>query len=190
MRAAFRRIRTRVLVYYRKRHPRRKKKKTSSRRDWKEIRVREFRRRYGRFLEVGASCRKCRGPFSERMRFCPWCGADHRVYRGPTAFPARCGRCGRGLKLDWRFCPWCYGAGIGPHSARTYTDARYDGRCSNPDCDRKEQIPFMRYCPWCRTKVRKNWRLRDTKERCRSCGWGVVSEFWEYCPWCGKRTKR
>jgi serine/threonine-protein kinase len=189
MRAAFRRLRPRALAFYRRKQPRRKRK-SSSRRNWKEIRGREFLRRFGRTLEVKDTCRKCGEPMSERMRFCPWCGTQHKVYRGETAFPAQCSHCGRGVKLDWKYCPWCYGGSIGPLSSRAYTDVRYDGRCRNPKCVRKDLIPFMRYCPWCRTKVRKAWKIPGTNEKCPSCGWGVLGEFWEHCPWCGQHIHR
>ena len=74
---------------------------------------------------------------------------------------------------------------------RSYTDRRYTGRCSNPDCARKELMPFMRYCPWCRRKVKKSWPIDGSKSRCTSCGWGSLPEFWDFCPWCGvSQTKR
>jgi serine/threonine protein kinase len=187
MRDAFRRIKPRVLAYPTRR--RRSRRPALTNRDWKQIRRKEFRRRFGKTLEIRAECRKCGGPISERMLYCPWCGHHHKVYRDETTFPARCGRCGRGMKLDWRFCPWCYGPGVEPETNRSYSDVRYEGRCRNPACERKDLIPFMRYCPWCRTKVRRNWKLTGSTERCKHCGWGVVSEFWDHCPWCGRRLR-
>jgi serine/threonine-protein kinase len=189
MRNAFRRIRAKVLAHSVKRNSR-NRRPSSSKRDWKTIRFQEFRKRYGRSLEVRATCGECGGPISERMEFCPWCGKHCHVYGGETRFPTRCRRCGRGMKLDWRFCPWCYGPGVDLATNRRYSDVRYEGRCSNPSCTRKELVPFVHYCPWCRTKVRHPWRLAGSKETCGRCGWGVLREFWDYCAWCGKPLRQ
>jgi hypothetical protein len=91
------------------------------------------------------------------------------------------------MKLDWSYCPWCYGAGFEPASRREHTDKRYAARCANPKCARKDLMPFMRYCPWCRTKVRRPWPIPGSKEKCSRCSWGVLREFWDFCPWCDKR---
>jgi hypothetical protein len=45
-------------------------------------------------------------------------------------------------------------------------------------------MPFMRYCPWCHTKVRQAWKIAGSKEKCNKCNWGVVRDFWAHCPWC------
>jgi hypothetical protein len=91
------------------------------------------------------------------------------------------------MKLDWRFCPWCFGAGFDVTATREYTDARYQARCTNPKCSRKLLMPFMRYCPWCRAKVRRKWKVPGSSESCPACGWGVFKAYWDYCPWCAKR---
>jgi serine/threonine-protein kinase len=155
--------------------------------DWRSVRFREFKRRYGRLLEVAWECPRCGGPFGERMQACPWCGSDCPVYEGPSRFPYRCRRCGRGVKSDWRYCAWCFGPGHQPEGVRRYPDRRYQGRCRNRRCPRGELMPFMRYCPWCRTKVRRRWRIQGATERCGGCGWDVLEQYWSYCPWCGKR---
>ena len=121
------------------------------------------------------------------MRACPWCGRSRRVHKGEAAFPAACPRCRRGVKLDWRFCPWCYGAAVGPLSRRSYSDARYTRRCASSACSRQELMPFMRYCPGCRQKVRRAWPVEGCRDRCGGCGWGVVKDQWDWCPWCEKR---
>jgi len=147
----------------RKRSPnsvRRRRKNTTSRTDWKTVKLKEFKRRYGRTLAVRSTCSRCHGPVSESMHHCPWCGSQRRVFRGPSSFPSRCTRCGRGVKLDWRFCAWCYGAAIGPLSTREYSDTRYTARCSSQSC-KQELMPLMRYCPWCRTKVSRRWKVAD-----------------------------
>ena len=48
-----------------------------------------------------------------------------------------------------------------PMTSREYSDARYAAKCRNPACRRKDLMPFMRYCPWCRTKVRRAWKIPE-----------------------------
>jgi serine/threonine-protein kinase len=161
-----------------------RKKKSTTKRHWKEIRQRQFLRQFGQALAARQKCGKCGGPVSEPMHACPWCGVGRNVIRDPTAFPARCPRCRRGVKLDWQYCPWCYGPGFAGVSQRHYSDRRYVGRCRNVKCDRKELMAFMRYCPWCRTKVRQPWKIAGSSHTCHQCGWGVLRDFWSHCPWC------
>jgi len=163
-----------------------RKKKKDSGPSWNEIRFKQFLRLYGRALETRHECGACGGPVSEAMLSCPWCGKEHVKFKGETRQARRCPRCKRGLKQDWRFCPYCYGPAIGAKTERELSDVRYEGRCSNPGCSRKVLMPFMRYCPWCRRKVRKRWPIADSRERCPSCQWGTLPDFWEHCPWCGK----
>lgn len=99
--------------------------------------------------------------------------------------PANCPRCDRGVKLDWDYCAWCYGPGFEAETNRRYKDKRYTAKCDNKRCG-QPLMPFMRYCPWCRKKVRKAWKLPDTKATCPSCNWGVASGFWSYCAWCSE----
>jgi hypothetical protein len=121
------------------------------------------------------------------MTACPWCGVRLR-FTGDASFPARCTRCRRGRKSDWRFCAWCHGPRFKEVSDRSYDDVRYKGRCAGPDC-RGPLMPFMRYCPWCRRKVRKPTRIGGTSERCPRCGQGIVGSFWEHCPWCARQLR-
>jgi serine/threonine-protein kinase len=183
---AFKRCRVRALI------PGERKRAADNNSDaarhWWEVRRRQFQRRHGRVLETRQDCRHCEGPLAETMRFCPWCGREHRPAAGTTRFPVECSRCRRGMKLDWRFCPWCWGPGYEPHGPRRYSDRRYQARCTNPGCKRKDLMPFMRYCPWCHTKVRRRWAAGEGSTSCGSCGWGVLPEFWSWCPWCGKRV--
>lgn len=165
---------------------RRPQRNGSVQRDWREVREKQFRRQYGKVLNTQFNCNRCRGPVSEAMQSCPWCGRKRAVHRDETRFPAQCPRCERGVKLDWRYCAWCYGSGFEPDTKRLYTDARYEGRCANPRCKRKDLMPFMRYCPWCHRKVRRKWQIPGTREKCSSCGWGVLRAFWNHCPWCSK----
>jgi len=168
----------------RKRLRRRGVKKARSTSDWKEVRQREYLRRFRAELPHDADCRTCGGPLSAAMQACPWCGVGCSKHTGEVRFPTSCPRCGRGLKLDWHYCPWCWGPGFEVTTTRTYADKRYAGRCANPSCDRRELMPFMRYCPWCHRKVSKRWLLHQTKQRCGRCGHGVAGEYWSHCAWC------
>lgn len=97
--------------------------------------------------------------------------------------PAHCPRCERGVKLDWNYCAWCYGPGFQQETNRHYPDKRYIARCSNLRC-REPLMAHMRYCPWCRGKVKRNWKIQGSRQRCSACKSGVVREFWNYCAWC------
>lgn len=154
--------------------------------DWRQVRWKQFQKRFRRVLDTKDTCPGCDGPVSEAMQGCPWCGKSLRVYRGETSFPARCPRCKRGRKLDWHYCAWCYGERYRKVSDRSYPDHRYTARCAGARCTRRELMPHMRYCPWCRTKVRQRWKIPGATSHCRACGWAVVGEFWEHCPWCVK----
>jgi len=157
---------------------------------WRAVKLREFARLHGKKLAARHTCERCRAPMSEAMRTCPWCGTDRPTHTGPTTFPRQCPRCHRGMKLDWLYCPWCYGPGFEPETKRRYPDRRYNSRCDNPACSRRELMPFMRYCPWCRRKVRRGWKIQGEKTHCARCGWGVIPEFWNCCPWCAAKIKK
>ncbi|TWT99182.1 Serine/threonine-protein kinase PrkC [Botrimarina colliarenosi] len=164
----------------------RRRRTVVSTQNWRTIQRSEFKRRFGAQLETRLTCHKCEGPVSEAMAFCPWCRAERARLQEETKFPQACPRCHRGMKLDWSYCPWCYGPGFELSSPREYTDKRYTAKCGNGDCDRKLLMPWMRYCPWCHVKVKRNWKIEGVADRCNGCGWGVVGEFWSSCPWCGK----
>jgi hypothetical protein len=159
----------------------------TDRRDWQRLRRQQFKREFGAILDTRFQCPTCAGPVAETMQACPWCGAARKVHRENTAFPAQCPRCGRGMKLDWRYCPWCYGPGFEPAKRRQYSDKRYEARCANARCSRKDLMRFMRYCPWCRRKVQRTWKIATSADTCPSCGWGVVRSYWSFCPWCGSK---
>ena len=158
---------------------------THTRRDWRDIQRRQFVRSHGRALDIQHVCGRCEGPVAESMLACPWCGAARKKHRENTRYPAACPRCRRGIKLDWKYCPWCYGGSIGPLSTRSFSDKRYSHRCPRAGC-KQPQMPFMRYCPGCRSKVQRRWTIEGTRERCPGCGWGVLREFWATCPWCAR----
>ncbi|MDH3588529.1 MAG: serine/threonine-protein kinase [Gammaproteobacteria bacterium] len=188
MLAEFERIQPRTRAWLQRKARRRKTRDTNGP-SWHEVRWRQFRRRYGKQLEARFSCRKCHGPVAESMLACPWCGASDRFLEGETNFPAQCSRCNRGMKLDWNYCAWCYGPKYDDAAEKEYSDKRYTARCSNTRCTRKDLMPHMRYCPWCRTKVKKRWKLPDGTA-CSRCGNSVLSEFWAWCPWCADHLER
>lgn len=164
------------------------KSTTSSTRDWKAVRHREFQRQFGSQLETRHACQHCGGHVSEVMHACPWCGKARKKHNeATTRFTVACPRCARGLKSDWSYCPWCFGPGFEPSSRRKLADRRYSALCSNAKCGRKDLMPFMRYCPWCKCRVKKKWKIAGGGSNCKHCGWGIVDGFWDYCPWCSKR---
>lgn len=154
-----------------------------SKSSWRSIQWREFQRLYRQALDTSHHCRRCNGPVAESMQGCPWCGTDHPTRRAETSMPAICPRCERGVKSDWNYCSWCYGGGFEVETNRRYPDKRYSAKCASKKCH-QPLMPFMRYCPWCRTKVRKPWKMPGSRHKCSSCSWGIASEFWDYCAWC------
>lgn len=185
MYAAFEKMQTRA----RRQRQSVSKKKTKVATSWRQIQWREFQRKYKKELDTRHQCRRCEGPVAESMQACPWCGFDHPSRGSETRMPADCPRCERGVKTDWDYCAWCYGPGFEAETNRFYTDKRYTAKCANRRC-RKPMMPFMRYCPWCRTKVRKPWKLTSSKKTCRACHWGIASDFWNFCAWCREPIRR
>jgi len=185
MLAAFKRVRIKALRS-RPVHRANKKRDQKSQGAWRTIRQQEMLKRYRKPLELTGSCHRCHGPVSEVMQFCPLCGVKRRIGKEENRFRGHCPRCKRGLKTDWRFCPWCYGPAVNPESSYRYSDVRYTARCSNTACVDKVLMPFMCYCPWCRRKVRKRWKIEGATDRCPRCRWDVLPDYWEYCPWCAR----
>ena len=185
MQAALLQLRTRALRYAK--GPKSPAPKAKA--DWRELQLREFRRKYKSALHATQECHRCKRPVSEAMQSCPWCAAKRGGQRHATSFPARCPRCKRGVKLDWKYCPSCFGRSIGPLSDREYSDKRYSARCANSACERRELIPFMRYCPWCRVKVKRAWTIPESRDRCPKCRWGILADYWTACPWCSHSLK-
>ena len=185
MRAEFERLRGHA------RRQKRAKAKNGSRKSssWRQQQWREFQRKFRKVLGSNQQCRRCEGPVSESMQDCPWCGFDHPARGSESSMPATCPRCERGVKNDWNYCPWCYGPGFVEETTRRYADKRYTARCSNKRC-RGLLIPFMRYCPWCRSKVHKPWKLSGSRHTCKACKWGIAREFWNFCAWCREPVRR
>jgi hypothetical protein len=156
---------------------------------WRQLQWREFQRKYRKVLHTGHHCRRCEGPVAESMQACPWCGFDNPARGSESSLPSSCPRCERGVKNDWDYCPWCYGPGFVEETTRRYPDKRYKANCSNKRC-REPLMPFMRYCPWCRTKVRRPWKIAGSRHSCKACNWGIAKEFWNYCAWCREPVRR
>ncbi len=189
MLTAFQRIKPKALRHAQGKNAQasgRAKKSSSRKSDWQSIRRRQFQRGFGKVLETRHECSSCAGPISETMIACPWCGKSRHKHEGDTRFTHQCTRCHRGMKADWSYCAWCFGPGYEPSTQREISDSRYCARCDNSACERHELMPWMRYCPWCRRKVRRKWQIPSSKNKCGSCGWGIVSEYWSHCPWCAK----
>ncbi len=157
--------------------------------EWREFQWRQFQRDYREILDTRFQCRHCEGPVAESMQACPWCGFDNPARSADSAYASSCPRCDRGVKNDWLYCPWCYGPGFTEETSRRYRDKRYTTRCANRRC-RGPLMPFMRYCPWCRAKVHKPWKIPGSRHSCRACSWGIVREFWNYCAWCREPVRR
>ena len=150
---------------------------------------REHQRQYKDALQTHHHCRRCEGPVGETMQHCPWCGAGNPTRDSTSRMPGHCPRCERGGKLDWNYCAWCYGPGFESETNRRYSDKRYVAKCANRRC-REPLMAFMKYCPWCRHKIRKPWKLEGSSKKCASCHWGIASEFWNYCAWCRTPVRR
>jgi serine/threonine-protein kinase len=186
MLASFRRLKSRGCLLPRP-NGNGKKRRNGTAANWRELRAKQFERDFKKTLSLNHSCGRCKGPMSEAMKACPWCGNAPKTYRGETRHPERCPRCRRGRKLDWKYCPHCYGAGFKQVATRTYTDRAYTERCRATGCKRRQMSPFMRYCPWCHAKTRKAWKIAGSKHSCGRCGWGVLLDYWKFCPWCAKK---
>lgn len=185
MYAAFNRIQNRARRRRKTRKRAGKRKAAKPSQAWKKLQWREFQRHFRSALGTRHECRRCDGPVAASMQACPWCGTDNPARGSDTRMPAICPRCERGVKSDWNFCAWCYGPGFEVETSRQFPDRRYDGRCANRRC-RQPLMPFMRYCPWCRSKVKKPWPLPGSKHKCPTCKWGIAKEFWNFCAWCRK----
>ncbi len=156
---------------------------------WRQLQWREFQRKYRKVLNTTHQCRRCEAPVAESMQACPWCGFDNPARGSESSLSSTCPRCERGVKNDWDYCPWCYGQGFIEETNRRYPDKRYTARCGKDRC-RGPLMPFMRYCPWCRSKVRRPWKIPGSRHSCKACKWGIAREFWNYCAWCREPVRR
>ncbi len=152
-------------------------------------RWRAFKRDYGKQLELRANCRRCEGPVAMQMQACPWCGTDNPAAGADQSMPAHCPRCERGVKLDWNYCAWCYGSGFEVETTRRFPDKRYVAKCANANCG-QPLMAHMRYCPWCRSKVKRRWKLREGDKSCVTCKQPVAQKYWQFCAWCREPVKK
>jgi serine/threonine-protein kinase len=156
---------------------------------WEWVRVREFEKQFRKRYGLHYSCRKCGNPVGEAMSYCPWCKTNDNSFREVTSFPAFCPDCERGVRLEWKFCPWCYSGRFTDHIDRRHSDPRYTERCGNASCKDRRLMPYMRYCPSCKTKVKRPPRLQENEAPCPHCRWPIPKGgFWKNCGWCGKNT--
>ena len=120
------------------------------------------------------------------MSFCPWCGTDDNSFRETTPYPAYCHECERGVRLEWKYCPWCFKGRFADTLDRPHSDRRYTERCSNRACPDRRMMPFMHYCPTCKTKAKRPPRCQDGEKPCPHCRWPIPAGYWNRCAWCGK----
>ena len=179
----------RIDIHARKQKKPKAKNGTGRSTSWRQMQWREFQRQFKQQLDTRHHCRSCEGPVSQSMQACPWCGFDNPARGAETSMPAHCPRCERGVKNDWDYCAWCYGPGFVEEATRHYPDKRYTAKCANLRC-RGPLMPFMRYCPHCRTKVRRPWKLKGSRHSCEACNWGIAHEFWNFCAWCREPVRR
>lgn len=144
-----------------------------------------FRKRHGRTFEAHFDCHACDGPVSESMRSCPWCGTKRNSFREVTRFPLVCPDCERGVRPEWSACPTCTTGRFEGNGRPIPGRERAERSCSRKGCGAPLQR-FMHYCPKCKTRVAKPWKVEGLPA-CTHCRWPVVSR-WRFCGWCGKRN--
>jgi serine/threonine-protein kinase len=153
------------------------------------VQAEAFRRAHGPALGLRYACRRCEGPISEAMRFCPWCGSSENSFLEITSFPLVCPECEKGVRPEWSYCPWCYKGRFVPNGRRPPADPRAVRRCGRRGCSGQLR-PFMRYCPLCKWKPRRPWTAPELPNRCPRCRWPTHHAFLRFCPWCGRREAR
>jgi serine/threonine-protein kinase len=151
-----------------------------------ELETRWFTRQYRDALQLEYQCHACDGPIAEAMRACPWCGTDRNSFVEITRYPLVCPECERGVRPEWDACPWCYAGRFESNGRPPPPDPRAVRRCRRTGCDGQIR-PFMRYCPRCKTKVTRAWRVEGLRP-CSRCRW-PTSEHWRFCPWCARRQR-
>jgi len=144
-----------------------------------------FRKRYGRALETHFDCHACDGPISESMRYCPWCGTNRNSFVEVTSFPLVCPECERGVRPEWSACPTCSRGRFESNGKPIPGASSAERRCSRAGCGAPIHR-FMHYCPGCKTKVDRPWKVEGLRG-CRRCRWPVVPR-WRFCGWCGKKN--
>ncbi|MFT5443676.1 MAG: serine/threonine protein kinase [Myxococcota bacterium] len=164
--------------------PQRKKKAKST--TPFEHESRWFKRNYGGALTLQFSCCSCDGPVAESMRVCPWCGTDRNAFSEVTSYPLICPDCEKGVRREWNACPWCYAGRFESNGKPIPADKQVERTCQNRTCD-GELRRFMRYCPKCKMKVERPWRVAGLSQ-CTRCRW-PTTDRWRFCPWCARRQR-
>ena len=150
------------------------------------VQERQFKRHHGDALALRFDCHACDGPIAESMQACPWCGTERNSFREVTQFPLICPECERGVRPEWKACPWCYAGRFEGNGKSAPFDRKAERTCRNRTCDGQLQR-FMRYCPECKTKVERPWRVEGMSP-CGRCRW-PTSDRWRFCPWCARRQR-
>ena len=148
-----------------------------------------FRRTHGKELALRYSCRRCDGPISEPMRFCPWCGSKHNSFVHITRSPLVCPECEKGVRPEWSYCPWCYAGRFKANGRKPPRDPQATRSCARRGCDGQLR-PFMSYCPLCKWKPKRAWVTPALPDRCPRCRWGTHHGYFQHCPWCGRPEAR
>lgn len=149
-----------------------------------EVETRWFKRTHGARLDARFTCCSCEGPISEAMQVCPWCGTDRNAFGEVTSYPLICPDCERGVRPEWSACPWCFPGRFEPSGKRPPLDPKAERTCRRKGCEGQLR-PFMRYCPICKTKVQRPWKVEGMKP-CTRCHW-PTTDRWRFCAWCGRR---
>ncbi|MHA7836376.1 MAG: serine/threonine-protein kinase [bacterium] len=144
-----------------------------------------FRERFGAVFEAHFDCCTCDGPIAESMSFCPWCGTTRNSFIEVTGHPLVCPDCERGVRPEWKACPRCPTGRFVSNGKPIPADPHATRSCARPGC-RTPLRPFMRYCPACKRKVSRPWRVAGLP-RCTRCRW-AIGPRWRFCGWCGKRN--
>jgi len=186
---AFQRALEKAIALDERQAPRKKSTKRKRRPDVEpfELESRWFKRKYGRILGLRYECHSCGGPIAEAMKICPWCGTDRNAFGEITDQALICPSCERGVRPEWTACPWCYPGRFVGNGRKPPNDPQAERSCTASGCEGQLR-PFMRYCPICKTKVKRPWRAEGLVP-CRKCRW-PTSEHWHWCPWCGRQQQR
>ncbi len=157
----------------------------SSERDPFEFEVGWFRKRFGAVLEARFDCYACDGPISESMRHCPWCGSDQNAFGEVTSYALVCPDCERGVRAEWSACPTCSKGRFVPNGRPLSSGKRTERMCKRQGCGAPIDR-FMHYCPGCKDRVTRPWRVKGLKG-CTRCDWPMAPR-WRFCGWCGRRN--
>jgi hypothetical protein len=146
-----------------------------------------FRKNHGKAFDARFDCHACDGPISESMTHCPWCGTTRNSFREITSFPLVCPDCERGVRAEWRACPKCSTGRFESNGRKIPIDRRAERTCRKVGCETPIRR-FMHYCPACKTKVARPWKVAGL-ESCKRCQWPAASR-WRFCAWCGKKNSK